>query len=537
MAIPVLPDSAPFSPAQRGWLNGFLAGVFGLDRNGKNGVHQPASAPAPVQVEEAFPWHDPALPMDDRLKLADGKPTERVLMAAMAQLDCGSCGYLCQTYAEAIAKGEDKDLTKCSPGGKETAKKLKELVANRKALPMVSQNGHPGSNGTGKAGHGENLGTISHGPYDRKNPFPAPLLKCYSLTQEGSEKDVRFVSFNLKGSGLHYEVGDALGVYPENHPDLVESLLATLGARGDEAVSTPDGQTVFSYEALLKNLVITKVNESCVTLLASCATDPSEASTLKAIADNDAAGVLDTWDLLDMLEQFPSARPSIIDVIATLSPLQPRLYSISSSLKAHAEEVHLTVGVVRYSRADRVRKGVASTFMTEILRPRQRARVFVQTSHGFRLPASGDTPIIMIGPGTGIAPFRAFLEERASVGAKGKNWLFFGDQRRGYDFLYENEIEEYRQRGVLHRIDLAFSRDQVEKIYVQHRMKEQGMEVWNWLQDGAHLYVCGDARRMALDVDQALHAIVAEQGKLSAESAKEYVKELTRGKRYQRDVY
>jgi sulfite reductase (NADPH) flavoprotein alpha-component len=557
MAIPVLPESAPFSPAQRAWLNGFFAGMLGLDRRGANGSgangHNPGVPAAPVhagpgtavlaapQAEETLPWHDPALPMEERLKLAEGRPFERVLMAAMAQLDCGSCGYLCKTYAEAIASGQETDLTRCSPGGKETAKKLKELVAARKALPVVAP-AAAGSNGsaaqvpaapaTNGAAHARPAMAA-----DRKNPFPAPFLQCVPLNCEGSEKDVRFVAINLKGSGIQYEVGDALGVFPENCPDLVETILRAMGARGDELVATPDGRAVYSYEALLRDYTITKINDRFASLLADSAADPSEAGTLRALLDNDPAGVLEWWDLLDLLEQFPSARPPVPDMVAALSPLQPRLYSISSSLKAHPDEVHLTVGVVRFSKANRLRKGVASTYLTELVRPRQRVRVFVHPSHGFRLPAGGETPIIMIGPGTGIAPFRAFLEERAATGASGKNWIFFGEQRREFDFLYRDDLEGYLQRGVLTRLDTAFSRDQQHKVYVQHRMKENAAELWAWLQEGAHVYVCGDARRMALDVDHALHAIVAEQGKMTPDAAKAYIKEMSKAKRYQRDVY
>ena len=235
--------------------------------------------------------------------------------------------------------------------------------------------------------------------------------------------------------------------------------------------------------------------------------------------------------------QPSGARAPIPEMIAALSPLQPRLYSISSSLKAHPDEVHLTVGVVRYTQGGRLRKGVASNFLTETLRTRQKAGVFVHVSPGFRLPADGNAPIIMVGPGTGIAPFRAFLEDRAATGSKGKNWLFFGDQRRAFDFLYQDEMEAYQKNGILTRLDTAFSRDQKEKVYVQQRMLENAPEIWAWLQDGAHFYVCGDARRMALDVDHALHAIVAEQGRMSAAAAKEYVKSLSKTKRYQRDVY
>jgi len=557
--IPVLPESAPFSPAQRAWLNGFFAGVFGFDRGASgNGAHISNGAisngnhhangsvangtitSAPPAAEEDFPWHDPALAIDDRLKLAEGKPFERVLMSAMAQLDCGACGYLCKTYSEAIASGEESDLTKCSPGGKDTAKKLKELVAGRKALPTLSSNGHANGNGSVlKAAPGANG---KHSPsdavvYDRKNPFYAPLLQCQPLNRPGSEKDVRLVAFSLSGSGLKYEVGDALGVYPENDPELVESILRLMGARGDEMVNIPGGGRAHSYEAMLKHYVVTKINDRFAALLAAAATDSSEAGTLKTLVENDPDGIMATWDVLDLLEQFPSARAPVPEMVAALSPLQPRLYSISSSLKAHADEVHLTVSVVRYMKNDRLRKGVASNFLTQTLRPRQKTGVFIHQSPGFRLPANSDTPVIMVGPGTGIAPFRAFLQERAVTGAKGKNWLFFGDQRRDFDFLYRDEIEGYLKNGNLTRLDLAFSRDQNEKVYVQHRMKEHAKEIWNWLQQGAHFYVCGDARRMALGVDHALHAIVQEQGSMMAEAANEYVKSLSKSKRYQRDVY
>ena len=547
MAIPILPESAPFSPAQRSWLNGFFAGMLGLD----HGTNTPAF-PAPTftpsingtghapasPVEEEFPWHDPALPMGERLKLAEGKPHERVLMAAMAQLDCGACGYVCKTYSEAIAHGEESDLTKCSPGGKDTLKKLKELIAARKSLPTVEANGHHVANGkidsTAKP-----TPTVTTGPKstDRKNPFPAPLLTCQPLTHFGSEKDVRFVAFSLKGSGLSYEVGDALGLMPENDPELVEAVLRAMGARGDELVPASGGQPVHAYDALAKHCVITKVSDALATLLAANASNPSEAGTLKTLVNDDVEGIPAGWDVLDLLDQFPSARAPIPDMIAALALLQPRLYSISSSLKAHPDEVHLTVGVVRYTQGGRLRKGVASNFLTETLRTRQKAGVFVHTSPGFRVPADGNTPIIMVGPGTGIAPFRAFLEERSATGAKGKNWLFFGDQKREFDFLYRDELENFQRNAVLTRLDTAFSRDQKEKLYVQHRMIEHSREIWDWLGHGAHFYVCGDARRMALDVDLALHTIVAEQGRMSADAAKEYIQALSKAKRYQRDVY
>jgi sulfite reductase (NADPH) flavoprotein alpha-component len=539
MLIPLLPETAPFTGPQRAWLNGFFAGVFNLPSGGPVAAAPSAEAAPPPPAAEDFPWHDPALPLAERMTLAEARPFPRQLMAAMAQLDCGSCGYDCKRYSEAIASGEDKDLSKCSPGGKDTLKKLKELVANRKALPTVEANGHTGTNGhvNGHAGANGVAKAASSPKYDRKNPFPAPLLACKPLNGAGSEKDVRHVIFSLKGSGLTYEVGDALGVWPENCPDLVEAVLKAMGARGDEVVPTPGGGETHAFDALARSYVINRVSEDLAKLLAANAADPSERATLKTLVEDDVEGVPAGWDVLDVLDQFPSARAPVADMVAALTPLQPRLYSISSSLKAYPEEVHLTVGVVRYTQGGRPRKGVASNFLTETLRTRQKTGVFVHTSPGFRPPTDGKTPVIMVGPGTGVAPFRAFLQERVMTGAAGKNWLFFGDQRAATDYLYREELEEYKEKGVLTLLDTAFSRDQKEKVYVQHRMREHAAELWRWLEEGAHFYVCGDARRMALDVDHALHAVVAEQGNMTAEKAKEYVKALTQAKRYQRDVY
>jgi sulfite reductase (NADPH) flavoprotein alpha-component len=559
--IPVLPDSAPFTPAQRAWLNGFFAGLLNLEpaspvaagsraaardaptipgesRSFLSG--EPVGAPLvgaqggeTERSEEELPWHDPTLPMDERLALAAGRPQEQVLMAAMAQLDCGSCGYLCQSYAEAIARGEETELTRCVPGGSETARKLKELV-------RASGGRTQGSPLPPPAKAGPTAAESRPAPaFDRKKPFPSEILEVTRLNGPGSEKDVRHVALALRGSGPSYEAGDALGVCPENCPELVDGVLRMLGATGEEPVAPGDGPSLTAREALARTCAIHTGSGGVLTLLAGWAADPGEASRLRALADDDPHGFLEGRDLLDVLELFPSARGPVAELIASLSPLQPRLYSIASSPKAHPEEVHLTVGVVRYAWEDspRPRKGVASTFLAERVRRGAAVKVFVQPSHGFRLPARGDTPILMVGPGTGIAPFRAFLQERLAQGATGRNWLFFGDQRRDHDFLYREELEEYRRIGLLTRLDLAFSRDQREKIYVQHRMLESAGQLWAWLQEGAYFYVCGDARRMARDVDQTLHRIVGEQGHLSEDAARSYVADLKRAKRYQRDVY
>lgn len=536
---PALPDNAPFSPAQRAWLNGFFAGLISRVAGGSNAAAPLPVAAAPViEEEESFPWHDAALSLEERLALAEGKPVSRQLMAAMAQLDCGACGYICQTYSEAIATGSEKDLTKCAPGGKDTSRKLKELLARSAGaagpqavvLPgEVKVAGKSGVNGHAKP---------QPGVYSRLNPCTARVIKAEPLNRPGSAKDTRLVAFDLANTGLTYEVGDALGIYPENCPDVVQWILDAIDAAGTEKVSAPDGSLIPLREALTTHYTITKPGGDLLNLLAAVAQSRLDADGLKALADDDGPGIPEGMEVLDVLQQFPSARPEPEAFVNALAPLQPRLYSISSSQRAHPTEVHLTVGVVRYVNGrGRQCKGVASTYLAERMKEGATARIFVQTSHGFRLPANGDVPVIMVGPGTGIAPFRAFLQERHASGSTGKNWLLFGDQRGEFDFLYESELRTYQQQGVLCRLDTAFSRDQAEKLYVQTRMLQAADEIWSWLQAGAHFYVCGDAKRMAKDVDNALKQIVAEKGNLSPEAAKAYVAELTKSKRYQRDVY
>ncbi|HEY7118392.1 MAG TPA: sulfite reductase subunit alpha [Tepidisphaeraceae bacterium] len=511
--IPALPETAPFNPGQRAWLNGFFAGLVNLDRESKGNVMlAEVSPPAVAQqpAEESFPWHDPAIAMPERLELAREKPLERRMMAAMAQLDCGACGYVCQSYGEAIARGEEKNLTLCSPGGKDTAAKLKELVQLRVNVGPVSASAKPQAPAsTGQA------------KFDRAHPFEARLICATPLNRMGSDKDTRHVVLELKDSGLSYKPGDALGVWPENCPDLVDEIVERLRASGAEDVRTPDGQPTSLYEALARDYTLTHPTEELFGLLGL---EPVE-----------------NVSLVDVLRQHGQGGGTPIDpaaFVAALSPLQPRLYSISSSLLAHPGQVHLTVGVVRYqSGRGTACTGTCSTYLAERVRPGQRVRIFTHAGAKFGLPEDPDAPIIMVGPGTGIAPFRAFLAHRKAQGAKGPNWLFFGDQRQAVDFLYESELNAHRADGTLSRLSLAFSRDQKHKVYVQTRMLEEARELWRWLEQGAHFYVCGDARRMAADVDAALKQVVREQGGMSDEEAVAYVGRMVKENRYQRDVY
>ncbi|MBI1370276.1 MAG: sulfite reductase subunit alpha [Planctomycetes bacterium] len=530
MTVPFLPESAPFTPAQRAYLNGFFAGLLNVDpmtadasaAMASGGGTALAEPPADLIDEDDMPWHDPSLPMTDRMALTADKPAEFKFMAAMAQLDCGACGYMCRTYSKAIAEGKEADLTRCVPGGGETAKKLKQLVKE-----------HPVALSVGGAAP-ESPAPIEM-RYDRDNPFPAPILAIKRLTREGSGKDVRFVALDLTGSGITYNVGDALGVYPDNCTDLVDRILAAMKMTGNEPVAVGSRKLVPLREALTSHRTITRADEELANLLADAATDKKEAAELRELAKDDAR--MARFDLFDLVQEYKSVKVRPADLVATLPPLQPRLYSISSSQAACPNEVHLTVGVVRYELDGRPRRGVASTFFADRVHLGDTSRIFIHKAHAFAPPADGATPMIMVGPGTGIAPFRAFLQQRQADQARGDHWLFFGDQRQATDFLYEHELTQWLEGGLLTRLDLAFSRDSDEKVYVQHRMIEQGAAVWEWLERGAHFYICGDAGRMAADVDKALKQIVSEHGGMSAEDAAGYVAKLVEDGRYQRDVY
>ena len=371
--------------------------------------------------------------------------------------------------------------------------------------------------------------------YSRTNPFPARLITNRLLNGAGSAKETRHIEISLEGSSLEYEVGDALGVVPRNCEEHVAELINIGGWSESISVSTPDGKTLPLREALLTRFDLRKPTSALVDAIAK--TEGCERIVNLLSPEKDALKVyLAQREVIDLLCEYPAFRPDALEFAKLLGKLQPRLYSISSSLRAFPSQVHLTVGIVRYETCGRKRKGLCSTFLADRVTPEGTIPVFVQPSHGFKLPKDPATPIIMVGPGTGIAPFRAFLHERKVSSASGKNWLFFGDQQASCDFLYREELETFKSNGLLTRVDLAFSRDQKEKIYVQNRMLENAAELYRWLEDGAHFYVCGDARRMAKDVDAALHKVIELSGKTPDESA-EYVKKLKSEKRYQRDVY
>jgi sulfite reductase (NADPH) flavoprotein alpha-component len=384
------------------------------------------------------------------------------------------------------------------------------------------------------------LPTAGPGPsgplWDKSHPFAAPVIERIDLNGRGSAKKTMHIELSLTGSGLTYEPGDALGVVPRNSPAYVDELLAAARLPGDAQVVV-DGKESQLAPALAEAFEITTITRPFVKAYASQCKWPELAGLLEKGREGDLRDYVYGREIIDLVLAYPPRELSPQAWVGMLRRLQPRLYSIASSLRAHEEEVHLLVGLTRYQSHGRQREGVCSGFLSERLEEDEPVRVYVSPNPNFRLPQNPDTRIIMIGPGTGVAPFRAFVEEREALGCRGRNWLFFGDQHFDTDFLYQVEWQRWHKSGVLSHLDLAFSRDQADKVYVQQRMLERSQDLYAWLQEGAYIYVCGDAGRMAADVDAALIAVVSKESGKGGEAAQEYVQTLQSGKRYQRDVY
>ena len=369
---------------------------------------------------------------------------------------------------------------------------------------------------------------------NKSNPYAAALITNKRLSGEQSAKDIRHFEFDLTDSGLKYEAGDALGVIPVNEPSLVSLLLTQLNA--DYQTPVPGFDRSLG-DLLTYQFEISEPSRKLIEWVGQNTTNQE----LRHVLQHDDKDALGVWlwgkDTLDLLQLELTRSLPVPEFVALLRPLQHRAYSISSSSKAHPNQVHLTVASVRYHSGGRNRGGVCSTYLAERVRRGEKPAIFISPNKAFRVPANNSAPLIMVGPGTGIAPFRAFLQERQATGAQGKNWLFFGDQHQEHDFIYREELTGWHDSGLLTRLDLAFSRDQEKKIYVQTRMLEQGAELYAWLQEGAYFYVCGDASRMAKDVDSALYEVVRQFGGLSSERAADYIDQLKKEKRYLRDVY
>ena len=402
-----------------------------------------------------------------------------------------------------------------------------EVVASLKAFVPTSSSQAVAQVASGAAD------TLDSTPYTKEAPLSATLSVSQKITGRESDRDIRHLEIDISESGLRYQAGDALGVWFKNDPALVSEILELLWLDPTETVSI-DNATLAISEALRSRLELT-VNSSKI--VENYAHLSANETLLGLVSDKSALQQFaQQWPIVDMIRHAP-AQLSAQQLVDLLRPLTPRLYSISSSQAEVEDEVHITVGVVRYDIEGRARSGGASGFLADQLQEDDEIEIFIEHNDHFRLPAEGDTPVIMIGPGTGIAPFRAFIQQRDNDGAEGPNWLFFGNPHFTEDFLYQVEWQKYVKQGLLTRIDLAWSRDQAEKVYVQDKLREQGEEVWRWIEQGAHIYVCGDATRMAKDVENTLLEIIAQYGAMDSESADEYLSDLRIARRYQRDVY
>lgn len=374
--------------------------------------------------------------------------------------------------------------------------------------------------------------------YSRTNPFYAEVLENINLNGRGSNKETRHLELSLEGSGLVYEPGDSLGIYPTNNPALVDELIQTCGWNAEESVTVhKNGDTLPLKEALTSHFEITVLTKPLLQKIAALTKSESLHALLEEGNEEKLKEYIAGRDLVDAARDFGPFEGTAAEFTSILRKIPARLYSIASSLKANDEEVHLTIGAVRYDAHGRERQGVCSILCAERLQPGDTLPVYIQHNQNFKLPQDPDTPIIMVGPGTGIAPFRSFMQEREEMGANGKSWLFFGDQHFVTDFLYQTEWQKWLKDGVLTKMDVAFSRDTEEKVYVQHQMKKQSKELFEWLEQGAYVYICGDEKHMAHDVHNTLLSIIQEEGAMSKEKAESYLANLQQQKRYQRDVY
>lgn len=592
--VPCLPENAPFTLEQRAYLNGFLAGIFSRQPARNPVGDAPLSAPQLISLAILFGSQTgTAEALAKRLAKEAGKrgfaPTVQDLSSYPAKQIAseGAVLIITSTYGDgdppdnaksfwdflnspaapqlggtrfSICALGDTNYAKFCQFGKDLDARLKALQAvcvcpttlcdtdyeapfsewmsgalnaMRETAVMPAAGATLASPITAESA----LKTQASPPAsDRNRPLPAQLVSSRRLNSDSSEKDVRHFEISL-GDGVVYQAGDALGVYAMNCPELVDDLIRALKFSGAELVIGRENTEVPLREALLTHYEITKVPQNLLRFVAERSQETSLGRLLSPEANGELAKYLWGRDVADVLLEHPGLNFTPAEFVALLKKCAPRLYSISSSLKAHPGQAHLTVNVLRYEALGRRRKGVCSTYLAERSRPADAIPIFIQPNQSFRLPSNPDAPVIMVGPGTGIAPFRAFLQERRALGAKGKNWLFFGEQRADWDFLYREELEAMRRDGFLTRLDTAFSRDQAEKVYVQHRLRDAANEVFEWLEAGAHFYVCGDAKRMASDVDAALHRVVETAGSKTPEQSAEYIRNLRQQNRYSRDVY
>jgi sulfite reductase (NADPH) flavoprotein alpha-component len=602
-SVPYIPENAPFTPEQRAWLNGLLAGIFSSSQVGPN-LAKPSHRIVVLYASQSGTAEGLARKLAKELKAQGHAPAVSTLVgytpAALAAEKYAL--ILASTYGDgdapdgvqpfyeqlclehfprfeglsyAVFALGDKHYEQFCKFGCDLDNKLAALGANqlcsrvecdvevaepfeqwKSALfprldeitaARATRASAPGTNidKSKSSLRAESVSAVTASQSvksssalipSRENPAIAPIVDKRNLAKSDSSKETLHLAFSIEGTGICYEAGDACGVIPHNDLNLVAEILQSLRFNGNEQVQCGKNGSTTLHDALTHQLQITRLTRKTVIEYAAL----SKCARLLDLLSADHRAQLDAYvfdrGLIDLLIEFPGVLEDPADLVAMLPKLTPRLYSISSSPLAHTGQIHTTVAVVRYASHNRERGGVCSTLFADRAAIADRLPIYIQPNKKFRLPKS-DTPIIMIGPGTGIAPFRGFLHERRALAAKGRNWLFFGERSAKTDFLYREELETMRADGHLTRLDTAFSRDQKDKVYVQDRMIEQGSMFWTWLQDGASVYVCGDASRMAKDVHVALHSIVEKQGAMSSQAAEEYIQTMRDEHRYHRDVY
>ena len=572
----LIPEDAPFTSEQREWLSGFLSKTFGTaldDAAEQDGPVIPVTILVGSQTGNAescakkmakdlnggrfetevidMGKYDPGRLAEEKNLLiitstyGDGEPPDNA--ADLYEFILGDEAPTMkgvQFSVLALGDTEYPDFCKC---GIDFDNRLESLGAQRFYQRVDCDVDYDEAFASWRKGVVESLGGVASIdtvdsaesesiPFGKKNPFPSPILRNDNLNGPDAEKETHHVELSLEGAGMDYVVGDALGVFPVNQEDQVDEILDSLPFNTNEQVPIPGGG-----EGLLRDALMTSYDIRALTpKLLQAWQKRSGSPYLRSVVESGERKVMNEFcwgrELIDLVTEYPADFSDGEEFVTVLKKLQPRLYSIASSPNAHPGEVHLTIAIVRYHSHGRERGGVCSTFFADRAEGLQPG-VFVHHNKAFRLVDDDNAPVIMVGPGTGVAPFRAFLEERRLRGAAGKNWLFFGNPHRETDFLYEEEFVSMQKDGILTHLDLAFSRDQEEKIYVQHQMEVRGVELWQWLEAGASFYVCGDASRMAKDVDACLHRIVEKHGGKTEDEAKNYIKVLKKEKRYQRDVY